>query len=56
LCLVEWHADGIYQPAPVIIGKKSWSQMKPIDINHSHWDNTLEERGEYYAIRLDSDK
>jgi len=45
---------GFYQPAQVVIdAKKHEVDVRPPDINHSTWDNLLEERaGEYYAIRL----
>ena len=45
---------GFYQPAQIIIdAKKHGVEIKPIDINHSCWDNTLEEKtGNYYALRL----
>lgn len=45
---------GFYQPAQVVIdARKHKVDVRPPDINHSTWDNLLEERaGEYYAIRL----
>ena len=45
---------GFYQPAQIIIdAKKHGVEVNPIDINHSCWDNTLEEKtGNYYALRL----
>jgi error-prone DNA polymerase len=34
---------GVYQPAQIIIdARKHGVEVKPADINHSHWDNTLE--------------
>jgi error-prone DNA polymerase len=45
---------GFYQPAQIIIdAKKHGVEVRPVDINHSQWDNTLEEKsGQYCAIRL----
>lgn len=45
---------GFYQPAQIIIdAKKHGVIVRPIDINHSYWDNTLEEKsGNYCALRL----
>ncbi|MFM9911048.1 MAG: error-prone DNA polymerase [Chitinophagaceae bacterium] len=45
---------GFYQPAQIVIDAKKHSvEFKPVDINYSHWDNTLEEKaGSYYALRL----
>ncbi len=45
---------GFYQPAQIIIdAQKHGVHVLPIDINHSHWDNTLEEKiGKYFALRL----
>jgi len=45
---------GFYQPAQIVSdAKKHGVIMRPIDINHSMWDNTLEERtGKYCALRL----
>ena len=45
---------GFYQPAQIIIdAKKNAVAVKPVDINYSFWDNTLEEKnGSYYSIRL----
>ena len=45
---------GFYQPAQIIIDARNHGVVvRPIDINHSFWDNTLEEKeGEYCAIRL----
>ena len=45
---------GFYQPAQIIIdAQKHGVHVLPIDINHSYWDNTLEERvGKYFALRL----
>ncbi len=45
---------GFYQPAQIISdAKKHGVIVKAIDINHSHWDNTLEAKeGKYCALRL----
>jgi error-prone DNA polymerase len=45
---------GFYQPAQIVIdARKHGVQVRPVDINHSQWDNTLEERsGKYCALRL----
>jgi error-prone DNA polymerase len=45
---------GFYQPAQIIIDAKNHGvEIKPADINHSSWDNTLEAyEGKYRAIRL----
>ncbi|PRY53280.1 error-prone DNA polymerase [Arcticibacter pallidicorallinus] len=45
---------GFYQPAQVVIDAKNHEvEVRSPDINHSSWDNLLEEKaGKYYAIRL----
>lgn len=45
---------GFYQPAQIVIdAQKHHVEVRPPDINHSTWDNLLEEKsGKYYAIRL----
>jgi error-prone DNA polymerase len=45
---------GFYQPAQIVIdAKKHGVEVRPIDINFSDWNNTLEEKsGKYCAIRL----
>jgi error-prone DNA polymerase len=45
---------GFYQPAQIVIdAEKHGVVMRPVDINHSMWDNTLEENaGKYCAMRL----
>lgn len=45
---------GFYQPAQIVIdARKHNVEVRPPDINHSTWDNLLEEKsGKYYAIRL----
>ncbi len=45
---------GFYQPAQIIIdARKNGVEVRPADINHSEWDNTLEEpSGKYCALRL----
>lgn len=45
---------GFYQPAQIIIdARKHGVEVRPVDINHSDWDYTLEaSSGKYRAIRL----
>jgi error-prone DNA polymerase len=45
---------GFYQPAQIVIdAQKHGVQVRPVDINHSYWDNVLEEKsGKYFALRL----
>lgn len=45
---------GFYQPAQIISdARKHGVTVRAIDINYSHWDNTLEEKvGKYYVLRL----
>jgi error-prone DNA polymerase len=45
---------GFYQPAQIVIdAEKHGVVVRPVDINHSVWDNTMEEQdGKYRAIRL----
>jgi error-prone DNA polymerase len=45
---------GFYQPAQIIIdAQKHGVEVLPVDINHSEWDNKLEERiGKYCILRL----
>lgn len=45
---------GFYQPAQIVIDARNHGVVvRPVDINHSHWDNTLEEvEGRYHALRL----
>lgn len=45
---------GFYQPAQIVIdAQKHGVEVRPVDINHSAWDNQLEEKtGKYFAIRL----
>jgi len=45
---------GFYQPSQIVIdARKHGVPVRPVDINLSEWDNTLEEKdGEYYAVRL----
>ena len=45
---------GFYQPAQIVIdARKHGVEVRPVDINHSMWNNTLEERvGKYCALRL----
>lgn len=45
---------GFYQPAQIIIdAQKHGVEVRPVDINYSQWDNTLEEKsGEFFILRL----
>jgi error-prone DNA polymerase len=45
---------GFYQPAQIIIdARKHGVEVRPVDINCSDWDNTLEEKStKYCALRL----
>ncbi|SFW26935.1 error-prone DNA polymerase [Chitinophaga sancti] len=45
---------GFYQPAQIVSdARKHGVEVRPVDINHSIWDNTLEEKsGAYCAMRL----
>lgn len=45
---------GFYQPAQIVIdAERHGVIVRPVDVNHSHWDNTLEEQdGAYRALRL----
>jgi error-prone DNA polymerase len=45
---------GFYQPAQIVIdARKHGVEVRPVDINYSQWDNTLEEKsGNYCAVRL----
>jgi error-prone DNA polymerase len=45
---------GFYQPAQIVgDARKHDVEVKPVDINHSLWDNTLEEQsGKYRVLRL----
>ncbi len=45
---------GFYQPAQIVIdARKHGVVIRPVDINSSEWDNTLEEKdGRYCAVRL----
>lgn len=45
---------GFYQPAQIVIDAQRHAiSVRPVDINYSQWDNTLEEKtGKHCAIRL----
>ena len=45
---------GFYQPAQIIIdARKHGVEVRPVDINHSNWDNTLEGKvNQYCSLRL----
>jgi error-prone DNA polymerase len=45
---------GFYQPAQIVIdARRHGVEVRPVDVNFSSWDNTLEEKsGSYLSIRL----
>lgn len=45
---------GFYQPAQIVIDARNHGvEVRPVDVNYSCWDNTLEESsGKYRALRL----
>ncbi|QPH38638.1 error-prone DNA polymerase [Pedobacter endophyticus] len=45
---------GFYQPAQIVIdAQKHTVEVREVDVNHSRWDNKLEEKsGKYFALRL----
>lgn len=45
---------GFYQPAQIVIdARKHGVVVRPVDINHSYWDNILEKKeGRFCAVRL----
>ncbi|TAD85592.1 MAG: DNA polymerase III subunit alpha [Bacteroidetes bacterium] len=45
---------GFYQPAQIVAdAQKHGVVVRPVDVNHSAWNNTLEEKqGNYHALRL----
>jgi len=45
---------GFYQPAQIVIdAQKHTVEVREVDVNHSLWDNRLEEKsGRYFALRL----
>ncbi|MFN0292388.1 error-prone DNA polymerase [Pedobacter helvus] len=45
---------GFYQPAQIVIDAKNHGvTVLPVDVNHSEWDNTLEDKiGDFLAVRL----
>jgi error-prone DNA polymerase len=45
---------GFYQPAQIVIdARKHGVEVRSVDINHSYWDNILEEKsGKYCVLRL----
>jgi error-prone DNA polymerase len=54
VALLNSQPMGFYQPAQIVIdARKHGVTVRPLDINYSHWDNTLEEMdGHYCAVRL----
>lgn len=53
-CLLNSQPMGFYSPAQIVIdARKHGVEVRPVDINYSQWDNTLEEKsGKYFALRL----
>ncbi len=53
-CLLNSQPMGFYQPAQIVIdAQKHGVTVLPVDVNHSKWDNTLEEKvGQYFSLRL----
>lgn len=45
---------GFYQPAQIVTdARKHGVEVRPVDINYSHWNNKLEEKsGKYCSLRL----
>lgn len=45
---------GFYQPAQIVSDARSHGvEVRPVDVNHSEWDNKLEERSnKFFALRL----
>jgi error-prone DNA polymerase len=45
---------GFYQPAQIVIDARNHGvEVRPVDVNFSNWDNTLEEKsGKYCSLRL----
>lgn len=54
VALLNSQPMGFYRPAQIVIdAQKHGVRVLPIDVNHSQWDNTLENiNARYYAIRL----
>lgn len=53
-CLLNSQPMGFYQPAQIVIdARKHGVEVRPVDVNESVWDCTLEEKaGNYFALRL----
>jgi error-prone DNA polymerase len=45
---------GFYQPAQIVMDARNHGvDVRPVDVNFSNWDNTLEEKsGNFYGLRL----
>src|SRR6185312_13440867 len=54
VALLNSQPMGFYQPAQIVIdAEKHEVVVRPVDVNHSLWDNILEEKaGKYCAVRL----
>ncbi len=54
VALLNSLAMGFYQPAQIVIDAQNHGvTVLPVDVNHSEWDNTLEDKiGDFLAVRL----
>ncbi|PJJ79492.1 error-prone DNA polymerase [Mucilaginibacter auburnensis] len=54
VALLNSQPMGFYQPAEIVDDARAHGvTVRPVDINHSYWDNILEEKdGKYCAVRL----
>ncbi|MFI5163073.1 MAG: error-prone DNA polymerase [Sphingobacteriales bacterium] len=54
VALLNSQPMGFYQPAQIVIdARKHGVVVRPVDVSHSQWDNTLEEKdGDYCTVRL----
>ena len=54
VALLNSQPMGFYRPAQIVIdAERHGVVMRPVDVNHSEWDNTMEEKdGQYCAVRL----
>lgn len=54
VALLNSQPMGFYQPAQLVRDAREHGvEIRPVDVNHSDWDNTLEEKtGDFCALRL----
>jgi error-prone DNA polymerase len=54
LALLNSMPMAFYQPAQLVSDAQEHGvEVRPVDINYSHWDNCFEEKGEtYFTLRL----